>query len=544
LTKSTAPLPAASIPLSQDAPSSCFIDPLGDELIRRDLHGSDHLETLARQLAEVSVPAPPWQRSQPLLRNFVRMGSKLRHAHQQIRAAFRRQENTGPETEWLLDNFHIVEESLQEVRQDLPQGYYAKLPKLASGPLAGYPCVYAFSLTLVAHTDSGLDEDHIQRFVQAYQSVTPLTIGELWAVPIMLRLALLENLRRLSKHILIAWQDRLLAGKLLKQVERFTGTAARPGADAPVLDGEQLRQDASSLLLQQNAWQRFFCSHPRCDSDPFLVQLLQMLRDHPALGQSGIDFLQRHLQKQGMDTDHVLRRESQRQARNQVCVGNCVTSLRVLSAQDWNVFFEKVSPVDAVLREDPAGVYACQDFATRDRYRQVIEKLARGSNVRELEIARDAIKLARRSKGLRTRDSQLNQAFTSFHCPQSSATHPAEHVGYYLLGQGSSELAGAIAYRPHWKNRLLDTVRAYPHAMYFGAIGVFLTLFLALVLTVAVKLSASVPVLILLGLAALLPASELASGLVNYLLTVLLPPRVLPKLDFRRAFPPSMLPAW
>src|SRR5205085_10882340 len=131
----------------------------GEELIRRDLHGPDHLEALARQLAEASVLAPQEQRGQPLLRHFMRTGRKLKQAHQQIRAVCRRQETIGPETEWLLDNFHIIEESLREVRQALPQGYYTKLPKLAVGPLAGYPRVYALTLSLIAHTDSGLDED-------------------------------------------------------------------------------------------------------------------------------------------------------------------------------------------------------------------------------------------------------------------------------------------------------------------------------------------------------------------------------------------------
>ncbi len=457
------------------------------------------------------------------------MRQQLKDAQRRIRAAFRGQENIGPETEWLLDNFHIVEESLREVRQDLPQGFYAKLPKLAAGPLAGYPRVFALSLSLVAHTDSALDEGLLLGFIQAYQGVTPLTIGELWAIPIMLRLALLENLRRLAQHIFQVGHERRLASQLLERVEGFA---------------RQRDQSDPNPLALEKAWQHFFRARPLAGSDSFLVHLLQLLRDHAVLGKSGIDWLQEHLRQHGTDMDQVLRRESHRQAVNQVCVGNCMTSLRVLSALDWNVFFEKVSLVDGVLREDPAGIYARQDFATRDRYRRVIEKLARGSNVQELDIARRAVKMAHREGEAPGKATPLPSlplgsagALPAHRDPIRAQSRTEDHVGYYLLGQGRSELTAAIAYRPKWKDRLLDTVRRHPRGVYFGGIGAFLTFFVALLLSLATNLSASVPVLILLALAALLPASELASGLVNYLLTVLLPPHVLPKMDFKDGIP-------
>ena len=111
------------------------------------------------------------------------------------------QEIHGIDADWLADNFHIIDEVLREVRQDLPRGYDAILPKLLSAPLAGYPRVYALALSLVAHTDSELDEPRIIRFVQAFQDVAPLTIGELWALPTMCRVVLIENLRRLAEQM-------------------------------------------------------------------------------------------------------------------------------------------------------------------------------------------------------------------------------------------------------------------------------------------------------------------------------------------------------
>src|SRR6185437_4044445 len=137
-----------------------------------------------------------------------RNGRVLYAAYRRIAAAAAEGLTLISDAEWLLDNFYIVEEVLREVRHDLPRGYYKKLPKLVNSNLAGYPRVYALALALIAHTDSNLDEAHITRFVQSFQTAAPLTIGELWAVPTMLRLGLLENLTRLSQHMLHVWDER------------------------------------------------------------------------------------------------------------------------------------------------------------------------------------------------------------------------------------------------------------------------------------------------------------------------------------------------
>ena len=441
-----------TVPSEQDH-SHCFIDPSGDALIRRDLHGPDHLEALARQLAKASGTAHAGTRGRHLLRDEVRTGRELKAAHRLIQAAFRRGESNGPESEWLLDNFHIIEDSLREVREDLPRGYYQQLPKLSEGPLAGYPRVFALSLSLIAHTDSGLDEDHIFRFVQAYQSVTPLTTGELWAVPIMLRVGLLENLRRLSRHILQSWHERQRAAQLVQNANRY-------------LEQHNIAHPQS---LEEKVWEELCASFQATLHDPFVVHLMELLRDHAVLGKIGLDWLERQLSGQATDADQVFRRESQRLAVNQVCVGNCVTSLRLLSALDWNLFFEKVSPVEKVLRDDPAGVYPRQDFATRDRYRRTIEKLGRGSKVLEQEIAKRSVEMARRAV---TPDTPHETGTTG------ATDTSRSHVGYFLLGKGQAELATAISYRPRLRDRLLDTVLRHPFWFYLGPVSFILLVLL------------------------------------------------------------------
>ena len=228
-------------------------------------------------------------------------------------------------------------------------------------PLAGYPRVYALALTLVAHTDSELDETRITRFVQAFQEVAPLTIGELWALPTMLRLVLLENLRRLAEQMLWGWERSAERGAEVRW--SATTTQARNLSATGLAPAGEL-------------------------SDPFVVRLMQLLRDQGPAAAAAWRHLEAELAARGLDADEILRREHRRQAANQVTVGNCVLSLRLLSAIDWNSFFEHSSLVEKILRDDPGGVYPQQDFATSDRYRKAVETIARGSDADELEVAR------------------------------------------------------------------------------------------------------------------------------------------------------------
>ena len=202
--------------------------------------------------------------------------------------------------------------------------------------------------------------------------------------------------------------------------------------------------------------------------------------------------------------NEVLRREHRRQAGNQVSVGNCVISLRLLSALDWNVFFERTSPVEAVLRDDPAGVYPLQDFATRDRYRQAVEEIARGANADEQDVARHAVELARAAGD------------------QGAA---AAHVGYYLVDRGQAALKAEFGYRAPWRRWLVDWALRHPRATYFGSIAALLGALMALVAGAGLGGRVASWWLPATLLVLLLPASELAVGLVNHLLTLLLPAR-------------------
>ncbi len=489
----------ASSPTGQEREgSSPLIDPRGEEPIRGELFGIEHLEAHARRLAADCRLAPPSKAGSPLLRRFAENGVALARAHRAILADFDRSEGRGLDAEWLVDNYHIVDEVLREVKQDLPGGYDAELPKLDAEPLAGYPRVYALALALVAHTDGGLDEPRIIRFVEAFQAAGPLTIGELWAVPTMLRLVLLENLRRLAEQMLRGRAGRRRADEwgarhLAEAVGLDEGDGEAP-VDLPPSGTPPFGELAGS----------------------FVVRLIEILRDQGHGATEALARLEAELARFGVDPNEMLLDEHRRQAANQLSVANAVTSLRLLAALDWNAFFEGASRVEAILRDDPSAIYDRQDFASRDRVRRAVERLARGSGVDETEAARRAVGRAR--AGL--------------------ADGPARgHVGYHLVGRGLAGLRAELNYRPEGRERLLDAVLAHPRVVYFGSIGAAT---LAIVAGLATAGAGAGPwALALLALALAMPAGEIAVGLVHHLITMFLPPKVLPKLDFRQGIAPE-----
>ncbi|PYM57431.1 MAG: glycosyl transferase, partial [Candidatus Rokuibacteriota bacterium] len=426
-------------------------------------------------------------------------GRVLLQCYRAIAAVIREEGAITPAAEWFVDNFHIVEEVLREVREDLPRGFYRQLPKLAEGPLHGYPRVLGLAWAFVAHTDSHFEPETLQRFVSRFQRVQPLTIGELWAVPIALRIVLVENLRRLAERIVKGRAARHDADALANELLGVGGRPARPLAFRSL--------DVATSPIA------------------FTVQLVQRLREQDPESTPGLPWLEERLSALGTSPDELVRVEHQGQAATNVTLRNVITSLRMMSTVDWAAFFESVSLVDELLRA--GSPFGAMDFATRDRYRHAIEDLARGSRRTELDVTGQAIARAKHSPA----------------AAQPSGTPPgdrSEDPGYYFISKGRPRFEQEIGYRVPFKRWLLRAYVAGATPGYLGTIGIVTGLFLALPLLAAHASGMSAGALVLLGLVALIPASDLAVALINRAVTELLGPRPLPRLELHDGIPPSL----
>jgi len=323
------------------------------EPIREELFSVERIEEHARSLAVAQRVTSKPIRGHPLAGRLADNGAALLDAYRSTAKAIDEGRAITPAAEWLIDNYHLVERHIRELRSDLPPGYYQQLPKLAAGPFTGYPRVFGIAWAFVAHTDSHFDPEMLVRYVRAYQEVQPLTIGELWAVPITLRIVLIENLRRIAQQGVHNRAARQQADGLADRLLGAGGRIAEP----------------VSVVLADHERARL--------SDAFAVQFLHRLRDQDPRITPALTWLDQRLAAQETTSDTVVRDVHRRQGASTVTIRNIIISLRLIGDVDWNESVEHISLVDDVLAASSA--FKDMDFPTRNLYRGAIEDLARGS---------------------------------------------------------------------------------------------------------------------------------------------------------------------
>ena len=277
-----------------------------------------------------------------------------------------------------------------------------------------------------------MDPEGLTGFVAAYQTVTALKLGELWAIPIMLRLALIENLRRVGARVAAARIDR----------DRAAFWAEQMAAVA--------KKDPKSLILVTADMAR---ANPPMAS-AFVAELALRLQGLSLT--LPLTWLEQRLFESDLTIEQVVHAENQQQSADQVSISNSIGSLRILDATDWRKFVESMSAVEQTLRQDPAGIYPGMDSATRDDYRRTVETIARRSPLAESEVARQAIRLAQAGTG-----------------PSDERT---QHVGFYLIDQGLPQLERAAQANGSIVGVLRGPSGRFPLLIYLGGILLLATI--------------------------------------------------------------------
>ncbi len=465
-------------------------------MLRAELFSIEQLKRHAPALAgqHKIVPHPGPDRLLPRLADNERV---LLEAYDVVTAAATPGQRIVPAEAWLLDNFYLIEQQIGLARRHLPRGYSRQLPRLADGLSAGFPRIYDLALELISHMDGRVDSDNATQFVAAYQTAEPLKLGELWAFPIMLQLALLENLRRVGVHIArrreerdaaITWADRMLATAESEPKHLIQLLAEFANADVPL-------------------------------TAPFVEEFYARLQAQGPAMAFVQTWVEQKLLEQGVTATQLSAAAARTAAANQISIANSISSLRFIGAMDWRDYVESLSVVEQTLREDPTGIYANQDFATRDRYRHVIEDVARVSSRKELEVAREAIGLAQTA------------------AEQLSTDDRSAHVGFYLIDHGRRLLERVVGCRLPLRLRLGRASRRFRLFLYLAPILLLTALATAAVLLAFEGFSPGDWRYWFFAITGIIGASALTVSLVNLLVTLVLPPRTLPRLDFSKGIP-------
>ncbi|MBA4055048.1 MAG: cyclic beta 1-2 glucan synthetase, partial [Marivirga sp.] len=461
--------------------------------LRSELFSTEQMEQHAQQVAanhQLSTHDGP----ELLLKRLAENEDILFQVTTLLHDAIRDKKVITPAGEWLLDNFYLIEEQIRIGKRYLPKGYSKGLPRLDKGSSAGFPRVYDIAIQIISHSDGRVDIHSLSSFIAAYQKVNYLTIGELWAIPIMLRLSLLENLSRVAARIAVDRNDADLAGEWGDKVIQ---TAEEKPKDLVLVIADMARSNPPMVSA-------------------FVAEFTRKLQWKGLDLALPLTWIEQHLAEAASSINLMVLAENQKQAADQLSMSNSINSLRFLAKMDWREFVEAMSIVEQTLREDPAGIYHKMDFYTRDTYRHSVEKIAKHSTLSEYEVTRAAINLAKKIK------------------PDDRSSIRQGHVGYFLIGPGTGATEKVAALNLKAGEKISRSF--YKHIDDLYKILAFLISF-SIAGGLAFKAytdGVSNNLLISITILALLLGSHFALALVNWMVTLWKAPKPLPKLDFSK----------
>lgn len=429
--------------------------------------------------------------SPSLLKSFQKSNQILQILRRDIADAEYIEQTIPSSAEWLLDNMYVLEGSIEDVRLNLPKKYYKELPKILDGPLTGFPRIYALAVELIKNTAGRINYDNITAYLQSYQVNHPLTIGELWAFPLMLRLRLIEWTELLAIRV----DNRMREGELAS----FWGNR--------LLYATHHEPSRLPIILAD------LSSEPINLTGHFSEELLDHLFDEETILPMVRKWLEEHFSSPLAD---ILHQEQLHETSEQVFFSNSIRSLITLGQLSWPEIFEIVNPVDAILRNDFDGIYSKMDFKTRNTYRESIEGIARRVHLSEVEISHIALSLAH--EGIREFE---------------------KHVGYYLIDNGRQELERRVGYRPTFLQSIHRWILAHSTSIYLGGITLLTIVFEGMIFSLLNLAEFSTWQIFLFSILSLLPISEVSVQFINILLTKILPTTLRPKMFFEKGIPPE-----
>lgn len=450
-------------------------------------------------------------RSKPRLIKPILDASKevLTKTYRTLSSIVKSEKEISPASEWLLDNFYIIQEQMVQIGIDFPKNYHKNIPLISKGDHIGFPRVYEIVLTLLTHTDNVLDTEVLAEYIKNYQDEEPLQIGELWAIPIMIRLFLIQILAEKASSI-------LEQKKLKLEVEKFIEFTQKIDLQEP---------GVYSLALSN-----WFKEHAKKAGLSTLIELFNNLQSSGLLYDEQKRWFNYRINQYEISLENALRQEAQKQSRLQVNVQNTVMSLRQISEVEWSDFVEECSLLNEILIKDPSKDYLQMDFQTRDNYRKKVEKLSRRSKYTELQVANIALELATEQSTIISKDCDTYSLEKSL---------VSRHIGYFLIGDGYKELIRKIKYSLPVTERFM---RAFENhfSLYILTVSLLSLVFIGLFWLASGAVSHSLVIIIAVVLIAVFPALDLAISFINRFFAFFLPPRLLPKLDDKKDVPDSL----
>ena len=383
-----------------------------------------------------------------------------------------------PAGEWLLDNFYIIEESIKSIKQELTSKKYKNFVGIKNGPYAGFARIYILATEIVNYTDNKIETVELEKYLSAYQTKRSLNMDEIWNIGIFLQIAIIENIRQICERIYVSQIEKF---KVESIIERY------------VLQ----TKDIKFRNIRQNS----FFKKASDMKYPFIEYMSYKLKRYGKKTEKYLDILEEQVEKAGSTVSDVIKKEHFDIALKRVSISNCIGSIKKIQRINFLEIFEKINGVEEILKKDPAGVYAKMDYKTKDYYRQEIKKIAEKSKISEIYIAKKLLELAQNETGKK------------------------KHIGYYLFGKNKNIIYEKIGVKSK------RTVTVEEKAKYYITSIIVFTVIISILLVAKLTKTVSPDIYILAFLSLLLPISEIVIQIVQYVLSKIVKPKLIPKID-------------
>ncbi|MCH8548154.1 MAG: glycosyltransferase 36 [Balneolaceae bacterium] len=465
------------------------------------------LRQSAASLAELHASIGQGDKIEQIEPILFRSRDELVHAYRILTGMAKSDREISPGGEWLIDNFYIIQEQIVQTEIDFPKEYQVSIPICASGDYEGLPRVYELALNYLTNTDNVLDMDVLLEYIKSYQQIETLTQGEIWAIPIMIRLILIEKLAQKASKVVDRKLIKLEAEKFIAQIEK--GEYNEPGS---IVNELSVKFNTLTADPNYSFW---------------LVEMFNQMQSSGLMSDQEKRWFSYRFRQIDTTFSEALHIEVQKYSRLQVSIRNAVISLRFTAETDWADFVEECSVIEKILRLDPTGHYPEMDFQTRDSYRRVVERLSRRSDYSESEIAEQVLMMV---------EEQSHHVYVIPEERLFNRDYTRQHVGWFLVGDGYRELTDKVKYRMPIKEQISRQFEK--HSGWYLAMIIAQTVLLMVIIWLATNsmggtFGGGLAVL----LVSLFPALDLSVSSVNRFLAFLLPPRILPKMEYKDGIP-------
>ena len=405
-----------------------------------------------------------------------------------------------PAGEWLLDNFYIIEQTVKQIEKELPLKKYKNFLGIANGKYKGFARIYVLAAEIVAYTDNKIEKEELEEALQSYQSKKTLSMEEIWNIGIFLQISIIENIRELCERIYSSQMQKFRAENI---VERLVENKNKTNIVCKTSACKKMEKDSFQDMKY-----------------PFVEYMSYILKRYGKKGYSYLKVLEEALEMAGTTVQDVIKKEHFDIAVRKVSMGNSITSIKKIQRINFLEIFEKINGVEEILRQDPSNTYINMDNKTKEYYRNAIKEISKKTKISEIYIARKTLELAQKDGGTTENDNTENKK---------------SHIGYYLIDKGMDELYAVLKYKDKNSISQKEKTKIYITAIYIT------TLIIDIIISSIINLKTSnLWISILTFIIFFIPISEVSTQIIQYILSKIIKPKLIPKLDLTQYLPEEM----